>query len=111
MLASPTEEESSTPSWLNPCAYCYEGMIFNEIYNGDIEIDDGENKGTISGNDYGTIAFSIPRVGYDTAPAGLNTPVGITFFDSFMLICLAKFIDILACLDLHKMSEMVRKDI
>jgi ABC-type multidrug transport system ATPase subunit len=90
-------------SWLSPCAYAYEGMIINELFNRRVQVGNGD--AFVNGNVFGTQAFGIPRVGYTTAPSGLDTPGGVMAFDVYMLLALTIVFDVLACLALHKSQK------
>jgi hypothetical protein len=67
-------------SWISPCAYCYEGAIVNEVFKRQV--------GGIPGTEFAQEELGIPRVPYDTAPAGLSTEELVMAFDAYMLFVL-----------------------
>lgn len=67
-------------SWISPCAYCYEGVIVNEVFDRQVN--------GIPGTVFAQEELGIPRLPYDTAPAGLSTEGQVMAFDSYMLLAL-----------------------
>jgi len=98
-------------SWISPCSYAYEGMIVNEVYRRNVVYDMIGRNGNVmesnmySGNEFGKYMFGIPRVPYDSAPPGLNTPQEVMAFDFFMLLILTVLFEVLGCVILHKSIE------
>jgi len=86
-------------SWLSPGGYAFEGIIVNELHTRNI---DGTN---ISGNEYGRDALSVPRVPYDQAGPGMQTPLGVMFFDVYMIIALTIVFEVAGCILLHQSQK------
>jgi len=81
-------------SWLSPCAYGFEGILINEVYTRDV--------GGIPGSVFGQNAFSLPRIPYDEASAGMKTPISVMFFDIYVIAALTIIFEVIGCVLLHK---------
>lgn len=84
-------------SWLSPCAYGFEGILINELHMRTVSVDGN----TVPGSEFGQEFFSIPRIPYDQASAGLRTPGAVMAFDIYMLITFTILFEILGCCLLH----------
>ena len=65
-------------AWISPCAYTYEAVVVNEVFDREV----GEDVGFF----YAQVYLGVPRIPYGDAPAGLNTPTSLMGFDVYMLI-------------------------
>lgn len=72
--------------WISPCAYCYEGVMVNELLNRTVD--------SRSGSDFGQQALGIPRIPYEDASiTALSTERQVMAFDAYMLIVLFVFFE------------------
>eukprot|EP00978_Attheya_sp_CCMP212_P023184 scaffold70400_cov54-Attheya_sp.AAC.2 len=80
-------------AWISPCAYCYEGVMINEMM--------GRNVGDINGSVWAQDNLGIPRIPYESAPSGMNTEGLLMGFDAYMLVILTIVFDVWGCVLLH----------
>lgn len=80
-------------AWISPCAFCYEGVIVNELHLRDV--------GDFDGNTFGQQFLGVPRIPYESAAQGLSTPGLVMGFDVYMLVVWMVAFDVLGFLLLH----------
>jgi len=81
-------------AWISPCAYCYEGVIVSEVM--------GRSVGRVDGMTFANNSLNIPRIPYQSAPAGMSSEGALMAFDAYMIVAWALAFEIAACFLLHK---------
>ena len=84
-------------AWISPCAYTYEGVLVSETAFRSV--------GNMSGIAYSEKILGIPRLPFDSAPPGLDSPGGILAFDAYMLVFITVVLEMIGCVILHQSQK------
>ena len=84
-------------AWISPCAYTYEGVLVSETAFRSV--------GNMSGIAYSEKILGIPRLPFDSAPPGLDSPGGILSFDAYMLVFITVVLEMIGCVILHQSQK------
>ena len=84
-------------SWLSPCAYAFEGIIVNDLR--------GRSVRDVPGLEFAKEAFSLPRIPFEEAPSGLDTPGNVMAFDAYVIGIFTILFEILGCILLHQSQK------